>query len=77
VRRWQRSGRGGRGGSTAAAASLVAKAAAWQKRSFSGISSAFESAAAAWLRQRQQRGIGGDSMAYADNNFNGHDDNVD
>ena len=61
----------------AAVASLAAEVAAWQKRDFSGSSSAFESATAAWWQQQQQRGIGGGNVAYADNNFNGHDDNDD
>ncbi len=70
-------GRIGDGSSTAAAASLAAKVAAWQKCNFSGSSSKFGNAAAAWLRRQQQCGVGGGSMAYADNNFNGHDDEDD
>jgi hypothetical protein len=57
----------------AAAASLAAEAAAWQKRNFSGCSSAFGNAAAVWKWQQQQRRVGGGSMACADNNFNRHD----
>jgi hypothetical protein len=45
--------------STAAAASLAAELAAWQKRNFSGSSSTFESAVAAWWQQRQHRCVGG------------------
>ncbi len=60
-----------------AAASLEAEAAAWRKRNFSGSSSAFGSVVAAWRRQQQQRGIGSGNVAYADNIFNGHDDNND
>jgi hypothetical protein len=70
-------GRVGDGGSTVAAASLVAEVAAWQKCNFSGSGSAFGNAAAAWWWRQQQRCIGGGSMAYADNNFNCHDDNDD
>ncbi len=77
AQQWQRGGRGGSGGSTKAEASLAAEVAAWRKRNFSGSSSAFGSAAATWRWQRQQRGIGGSSVAYADNNCNGHDDDDD
>jgi hypothetical protein len=69
ARQLLRVGRGGGGGSTVAAASLVAEAAAWQKRDFSGSSSAFGNAVAAWGWQWQQRCVGGGSMAYADNNL--------
>jgi hypothetical protein len=58
-------------------ASLAAEVAAWRKRNFSGSSSVFGSAAAAWWQQWQQRGVGSGSVAYADNNDNGHDDNND
>jgi hypothetical protein len=58
------------------AASLVAEVAAWQKRDFGGSGSALGSAAAA-RRWRRQCGIGGGSVAYADDYCNGHDDNHD
>jgi hypothetical protein len=77
AQRLLRVGRDGGGSSTVAAASLAAEEAAWQKRDFSGSSSAFGNAAAAWWRWRQQRCVDGGSMAYADNNFNCHDDNDD
>jgi hypothetical protein len=63
--------------STAAAASLAAEAAAWWKRNFSGSSSTFGRVAAAWRGRQQQRDVGSGSVAYADNNCNGHDDNDD
>jgi hypothetical protein len=60
----------------AAVASLAAEAAAWRECNFSSSSSAFRSAVAAWWRRGQQQcDIGGSSEAYADNNFNGHNDN--
>ncbi len=74
ARRLQRVGRGGNGVSTMAAASLAAEAAAWWKRNFSRSSSAFGNAAAAWWWRGLQQCIEGGSMAYADNNFNRHDD---
>ncbi len=77
ARWWQRGGRGVGGGSMAATASLVAELAAWRKHNFSGSSSAFGSAVAEWWQRRQQQGVGIGSMAYADNNCNGHDDNND
>ncbi len=77
AQRWQHGSRGGGGRSMGAVASLAVEAAAWQKRNFSGSSSAFGSATAAWRRQWQQRGIGGGSVVYADNNCNGHDDDND
>jgi hypothetical protein len=58
------------------AASLAAEAAAWHKRDFGGSSSALGSAAAAQGPQRQG-GVGGGSVAYADNDCNGNDDNDD
>ncbi len=61
----------------AAAASFAAEAAAWQKCNFSGSSSAFGNAVAAWRWQQQQRCVGGGSMACADNNFNHHGDDDD
>ncbi len=48
ARRRQHGGIGGDGGSTAAAASFTAETVGWWKRNFSGISSAFGSAAALW-----------------------------
>ncbi len=60
-----------------AAASLAVEAAAWQKHDFSSSSSTFGSAVAAWRQRRCQRGIGGSSVAYADDDFNGHNDNDD
>jgi hypothetical protein len=44
---------------------------------FRGSSSVFGNAAAAWWWGWQQRCVGGSSMAYADNNFNLHDDDDD
>ncbi len=76
ARQWQRSSRGGSGGRVAAAASLAVEAAAWQKCNFGGSNSALGSVVAAW-RQRQQRSVGGGSMAYADNDYNGNNDNHD
>ncbi len=70
-------GRGGGGNSTVAVASLVVGVAAWRKCNFSGSSSAFGNAVAVWWWQRQQRCVGNSSKAYADNNFNRHDDNDD
>ncbi len=61
----------------AAVASLAVEVAACQKRNFSGSSSTFGSVAAEQRRRRQQCGVGGSSMAYADNNCNGHDDGDD
>ncbi len=75
--RWQHGSIGGSGGSTAVVASLAVEVAAWQKRNFSGSSSAFGSAVAEQRQRRQQCGIGGGSMVYADNNGNGHDDGDD
>jgi hypothetical protein len=60
-----------------AAASLAAEVAAWRKRNFSGSSSAFGNAVAAWWWRQQQPRVGNGSMAYADNNFNCHNDNDD
>ncbi len=77
MQQWQRGGRDGGGGSTAVAASLMAEVAAWRKCNFSGNSSAIGSAAVGWWRQGQQRGIGVGNVAYADNNFNGRDDEDD
>ncbi len=58
------------------AASLVAEVAAWQKHDFDSSDSTLGIAASAqWLWQ--QHGIGGGSMAYADNHCNGNDDNND
>jgi hypothetical protein len=74
--RWRRRQHGG-SGSMAAAASLAAEAAAWRKRNFSSSSSPFGNAAAAWWWQQQQRCVGSGSMAYADNNFNCHNDDDD
>jgi hypothetical protein len=56
-----------------AAASLAAEAAAWRKRNFSGSSSTVGSVVAVW----RQRRVGGGSVAYADNNCNGHNDDDD
>ncbi len=74
---WQCGSRGGDSGSTAAAASLEAEAAAWRKYDFSGSSLAFGSAAAVWQQLQQQHGIGGVSVACADDNCNGHNYNND
>jgi hypothetical protein len=61
----------------AAVASMAAEVAAWRKHNFSGSSSVFGSAVAAWWWRRQQSRVGGGSIAYAENNFNRHDDNDD
>ncbi len=75
--RWQRGGRDGGGSSMAVAASLVAEVAAWRKHNLNGSSSTFGSVAAAWRQRQQQQGVGGGSVAYADNNCNGHNDEND
>ncbi len=74
---WQRGGRGGGGSSMVAVASLAVEAAAWWKRNFSNSNSPFGSAAAAWLQRWQEQGVGGGSVAFADNNFNCHNDDDD
>jgi hypothetical protein len=76
AQQWQHGGRGGSGGSMAAAASLVAEAAAWWKRNFGGSGSGLGSTMAA-RRWQRQRGVGGGSVAYADNYCNGNDDDND
>ncbi len=53
-----------------AVASLTVEAAAWRKRNFGGSGSVLGSAAAAWRRQ-PQRGVGGGSVAYAEDDYNG------
>jgi hypothetical protein len=75
--RWQHCGRGGSDGSTVAAASLAAEVATWWKRNFSSSSIVFGNAVAAWWWRQQEQCIDGSSMAYADNNFNCHDDDDD
>ncbi len=60
----------------------MAAAAAWWRwpawpQNFSGSSSAFGSAVAVWWQRWQQRGIGGGSVVYADDNFNCHNDDDD
>jgi hypothetical protein len=61
----------------AAAASLVAEAAAWRKRNFGGSGSVLGSAVTGRWQWQRQRGVGGGSVVYADNDCNGNNDNND